>query len=131
MTMIDLIRNADSEAKVYGLLTSYVDALRQSENSKRVSPSLLALPICDAADLQARSVLLFSELDLASRRLDNDVRFVYKEALAILATALHCIRLLRTVYRFPQTPNSTPAAYASASVVPLHPGMSANEKFAA
>jgi hypothetical protein len=131
MTMIDLIRNADSEAKIYALLTSYVDALRQSENGKRVSQSLLELPICDAADLQARSALLFSELDFASRRLDNEVRFVYKEALAILATALHCIHLLKNGYRFLQTSSGTRVECASSSVVPLHLGMSANEKFAA
>ena len=95
MSMIDLIRNADSEANIYALLTSYIDALGHSDKGMLVAQSLLALPIYGATDLQARYSLLLAELDLASRRLDHQVCIVYKEALAILATALHCIRLLK------------------------------------
>ena len=95
MSMIDLIRNADSEVNIYALLTSYIDALGHSDKGMLVAQSLLALPIYGAADLQARYSLLLAELDLASRRLDHQVCIVYKEALAILATALHCIRLIK------------------------------------
>ena len=95
MSMIDLIRNADSEVNIYALLTSYIDALGHSDKGMLVAQSLLAPPIYGAADLQARYSLLLAELDLASRRLDHQVCIVYKEALAILATALHCIRLIK------------------------------------
>ena len=102
MSMIETIRNADSAATSYALLTSHIDALRHSVTGMRVAQPVLALPIHDAADLQGRSALLFTELDLASRRLDNEMCFVYKEALAIFAIALHCIRILKNTYRFPQ-----------------------------
>ena len=69
MSMIETIRNADSEANIYALLTSHVDALRHSVTGMRVAQPVLALPIYDAADLQARSALLFTELNLAFRGL--------------------------------------------------------------
>ncbi len=131
MTMIELIRTADSEAKIYALLTSYVDTLRHSEKGVHVAQPLLALPICGAADLQARSALLLTELDLASRRLDNEVCFVCKEALAILATALHCIRLLKNTYRFPQTQSGRLSVCGPSGVASLPSRAAANEGFAA
>jgi len=101
--MIETIRNANSEANIYALLTSYVDTLRHSVTGMRVAQPVLALPIYDTADLQGRSALLFTELDSASMRLDNEMCFVYKDVLAIFAIALHCIRTLKNTYRFPQT----------------------------
>ena len=99
MTIIDLIRDADSEDKIYALLTAYIDALRHSGKGEHVAQQLLALPINGAADLHARLTILFLELDIASKRLDNDMLVVYKEALAIVASALHRIQLLKNNLR--------------------------------
>ena len=94
MTILDMIRGADSEDKIYALLTAYINALRHSENGEHVDQRLLDLPISGEADLHARLTVVFVALDIASKRLDNDMLVVYKEALAIVASALHRIHTL-------------------------------------
>jgi len=94
MTIIDTIRGADSKDTIYVLLSAYIDGLRHSVNSEQIAPRLLGLPINGESDLQARLTVLFVELDLASKRLDNDMLVIYKEALAIVASALHRVQQL-------------------------------------
>jgi hypothetical protein len=109
MKIIDVIRSADSKNKIYALLNAYIDGLRHSVKREHVAPQLLALPINGEADLRARLTILFVELDIASKRLDNDMLILYKEALAIVASALHRIQLLENNLRTLQLPKDVRA----------------------
>jgi hypothetical protein len=94
MEIINIIRDANSTDEIYSLLTAYIEALQHCDKGESMTPQLVALPINGKADLQARSEQLFVELDVASRRLDDNACIVIKEARAIFTAALYCIRRL-------------------------------------
>jgi hypothetical protein len=93
MEIINVIRDARTADEIYSLLTAYIEALQHCDKSESVAQRLLTLPINGKVDLQARSEQLFVELDVASKRLDDNACVVIKEARAIFTAALHCIRL--------------------------------------
>ena len=91
MDITDVIRDADSEYVVYFLLVAYIEAL---QFCNRLPARLTRLPVTGIHDVGARCHGLVTELDSASRKLDDQACVVIKEALHVFATALHRLALL-------------------------------------
>jgi hypothetical protein len=120
MEIINIIRDANSTDEIYSLLTAYIEALQHCDKGESMAPQVVALPINGKADLQARSEQLFVELDVASKRLDDNACVIIKEARAIFTAALYCIRLLdKSRVRFGAIATSTwPAVSMTDSDLP-------------
>lgn len=120
MEIINVMRDANSTDEIYSLLTAYIEALQHCDKGESMAPQLVALPINGKADLQARSEQLFVELDVASKRLDDNACVVIKEARAIFTAALYCIRRLdKSRVRFGDSAISTwPAVPMAESDLP-------------
>ncbi|HUL41980.1 MAG TPA: hypothetical protein VLV32_08780 [Burkholderiales bacterium] len=88
MTIATIIREANTEQEIYFLLTAYIDALQFGDKLNCLSEHLRKLPLTGLEDLRARSIKLVTELDAASKRLDDKVCTVIKEALEIFGAAL-------------------------------------------
>jgi hypothetical protein len=91
MDITDVIRDADSEYVVYFLLVAYIEAL---QFCNRLPARLTRLPVTGVHDIETRYQDLVVELDSASRKLDDRVCVLIKEALHVFATALHRLVLL-------------------------------------
>ena len=84
----DVIRNADAGHEVLLLLTTYVDAMRDSDDFCRLSESVTTASLMDAADVRTCLKTLLTELDAASRNLDDNACELLHEAVYIFGTAL-------------------------------------------
>lgn len=89
MKITDAIFNADTKEEVFSLLTYYLDALRFGDNTNKLPEALTELPLAGADDVRRRIRKLITELDAASKRLDDRACLVIKEALAIFLAAIH------------------------------------------
>jgi hypothetical protein len=82
------IRNANTEHEVLFLLTTYVEAARDSGRLHFLSECVTELPLHGVPEVRARLLNLLLELDAASRNLDDYTRDVLHEAVYIFGTAL-------------------------------------------
>ncbi len=92
--MTDLILKSANDHEIRFLLTSYLDAVRHGDGQNGLAESITTLPLTGEADVNRRVAALLTELDAASKRLDDRGCDRIKEALRIFATAsdrLHCI----------------------------------------
>ena len=94
MIIIDIIREAETEHDVYFLLTAYVEAVRFGDKLNCLSEPMTRLPFTGMDDVSGRFEKLVAELDVASRRLDDNTCEVIKEALHVFGTALNRLRSL-------------------------------------
>jgi hypothetical protein len=97
MMITNIIREANTEPEVYFLLTAYIDAIQFGDKLNCLSEHLTSLPLTGLDDVRQRSVKLVTELDAASKRLDNSVCAVIKEALEVFGTALTRLELFQRV----------------------------------
>lgn len=89
MKITDAISNASTLEEIFALLTCYLDALRCGENPDKLTEALTELPLAGADDVRQRTRKLITELDAASRKLDDRTCLIIKEALAIFLAAIH------------------------------------------
>ena len=88
MTIATIIREAKTEQEIYFLLTAYIEAVQFADRLNCLSENLTRLPLSGLEELRQRSVKLVAELDAASKRLDDSVCTVIKEALEVFGVAL-------------------------------------------
>ena len=112
MIIANIIRELHTEHEIYFFLTAYIEAVRYCDKLAFLPAQMSDLPLQGKEDLQARFDQLIIELDKASRRLDDKACVVIKEALAVLGTALTCLRLLHSKRRW------TPPGVGKPSVTP-------------
>lgn len=89
------IRNAHTEHEVLFLLTTYVEAARDSGRFYFLSESVTELPLHGICEVRARLGNLLIELDAASRSLDDYTRDVLHESVHIFGSALEQLLLIR------------------------------------
>jgi hypothetical protein len=94
MMITNIIREANTEPEVYFLLTAYIESIQFGDKLNCLSEHLTSLPLTGLDDVRQRSVKLVTELDVASKRLDDKVCVVIKEALEVFGTALSRLELL-------------------------------------
>jgi len=102
MTISHIIREANSEHEIYFLLTAYIDAVQFADKLNCLSEHLTRLPLTGLEDVRGRSAKLVGELDAASKRLDDKVCTVIKEALEIFGAALTRLELFERLSPSPQ-----------------------------
>jgi hypothetical protein len=90
MLTADLIREARSEREIYQLLNAYIEGAEE-RNDLAYSP--LTLPR-STYDVMQRCSELVSELDAASRTLDDRACVALKEAVHVFSNALQRLKLL-------------------------------------
>lgn len=95
----DDIRNADTEAMIYFLLTAYIDTARSSGKLTSVPEHITRLPVRGVADVRARFESLLVELDVASKQLNDEACVGIREGLHIFGAALNGVRLLEASAR--------------------------------
>ncbi len=95
MIIANIIRELHTEHEIYFFVTAYIEAARYCGKLAFLPARMADLPLQGKEDLQTRFEQLMVELDKASRRLDDKACVVIKEALAVLGTALTCLRLLQ------------------------------------
>ena len=91
MDITDVIRDANSEYVIFFLLSAYIDALRFCNC---LPARLTSLPLTGIHDVGTRYQSLVAERDSASRKADDKVDVLIKEALHVFGTALHRLALL-------------------------------------
>lgn len=94
MMITDIIRKAETEHEVYFLLTAYLEAVRFGDQLGCLSEAMTQLPLAGIDDVRQRTAKLIGELDTASRRLDDKVCVVTKEALYVFSSGLERLRRL-------------------------------------
>ena len=91
----DDIRNARTEEVIYFLLTAYIDIVRSGDKPSSVPEHISRLPIRGIVDVGMRFEKLVSELDAASKQLNDEACVEIREALHIFSAALNRLRSLR------------------------------------
>ena len=114
----DYIRQAKTEYEIYFLLTAYIQTVRFCDKMESMPEQMAALPLSGKADLQARFNGLIVDLDVASKRLDDNACVVIKEALVVLSTALNRLWTIDNKRRWPHSALDKKAAL-SWSPIPL------------
>lgn len=89
MEIIDLIRNADSAAKVLSALSVYVESLR---HAAAIPEWLLRLPLKGADDVAQRMSALLAVVNLSSQHLRYRECSIAKSALRVFAAATWRLR---------------------------------------
>ena len=91
----DQIRSANTEHEIYGLLKSYLESFPFSGNSYWTIPEYVTrLPVYDRADIHNRFDQLMLELDLASKRLDDESCEVIRQGVYVFGFALNRLDVL-------------------------------------
>jgi hypothetical protein len=90
----DVIRNASTEHEIYFLLTAYVEAARFCDKLHCLSEHITRLPLNGVTDISNRFEKLMIELDVASKRLDDNACVVIREAVHIFSSALNRLQLI-------------------------------------
>jgi hypothetical protein len=112
----DQIRSANTEHEIYFLLTSYLESLPFTRDLQWSIPDYVArLPLCGKSDIHNRFDQLMLELDLASKRLDDDSCSVIRQGVYIFGCALNRLDTLNSQLRAWQ--HSMPSAGAGARAV--------------
>ena len=105
----NIIREANTESEVYFWLTAYIEAMRFGDKLNLLSEHPTRLPLTGLDDVRGRSAKLIAELDVASKRLDDKVCVVIKEALEIFGTALTRLEMFQRVSQFQRSAPQTTA----------------------
>ena len=96
----DQIRSANTEYEIYFLLTSYLESLPFTRDLQWSIPEYVArLPLCGRSDLHNRFDQLMLELDLASKRLDDDYCSAIRQGVYIFGCALNRLDMLSSQLR--------------------------------
>jgi len=91
----DVIRSANTEHEIYYLLTSYIETMRFSDESRKCFPEpITRLPFNGIGDLRGRFAQLVVELDKASKSLDDKSCAKIKEGMHALGVALNRLTTL-------------------------------------
>jgi hypothetical protein len=92
----DQIRSANTEREIYFLLTSYLESLPFSGNLQWSIPeNVTRLPLYGKADIRNRFDQLMLELDLASKRLDDESCALIRQGVYVFGFALNRIDVLQ------------------------------------
>lgn len=103
MMISDVIHRLNSEAEVLFLLTAYVESLQCYQAEKRLPPGVAALPLIDAADVEARfTELLGAELCGLARSHCDTQGAIAREATEIFGAAFTRLQALRPSATAPQ-----------------------------
>ena len=92
--IIDVIREAENEHEIYFLVAAYIEAVRFCDKLHCMPGSITRLPLSGMNDVKTRFSTLMTELDTASRRLDERSCTVLKEGLEIFGIALDRLAFL-------------------------------------
>ena len=90
------VQEAATEQDIHRLLAAYAKATRIDDQIKQLGELAPGVPLFEASDLSGRVRLLFSGLEVASKRLDDESRTTIKEALNVFCQALLRLNELRT-----------------------------------
>ena len=91
----DTIRSANTEHEIYYLLTSYIETMRLSDESRNCFPEpITRLPFNGIGDLRGRFAQLLVELDKASKSLDHRACAKIKEGVHAIGVALDRLTML-------------------------------------
>ncbi len=102
MKFVDVIRKAENEHVIYFLLNSYIGIARDRDRLKRLPDKVTTLPLANKSDLRCRFEILICELDIASKRLDDEKCILIKEALVVFGTALYSLQSIGCQQSRPQ-----------------------------
>lgn len=89
MKVADVIRNSATDHVIYFLLNSYIGVARDCGRLKNLPEQVGDLSLSSKDELKLRVGMLMCELDVASKRLDDDKCIRIKEALVVFGTALY------------------------------------------
>lgn len=95
MDIGNVILDADTEHKIYFLLTSYVEALRYCHQLELMPDRVAHLPLGDLDDVRARFAALAVALADASGPLDRRTRAALTDAACVYGAALHRLSALQ------------------------------------
>lgn len=89
MKVVEVIRKAKNEHMIYFLLNSYIGVARDCDKLKNLPEKIATLPLVNKPDLKFRFEMLMYELDVASKRLDDEKCILIKEVLVVFGAALY------------------------------------------
>jgi hypothetical protein len=96
MMISDVLHRLNTEQEVLFLLTAYVETLQCYQAGKRLPPGVAALPLIDAADVEARfTELLGAELCGLARSHCDTQGAIAREATEIFGAAFTRLQALR------------------------------------
>ena len=96
MMISDVMHRLNTEPEVLFLLTAYVETLQCYQAEKRLPPGVAALPLIDAADVEARfTELLGAELCGLARSHCDTQGAIAREATEIFGAAFTRLQALR------------------------------------
>ena len=91
----DQLRSANTEYEIYFLLTSYLESVPFTGSLNWSIPEhVTRLPLYDKADIRSRFDQLMLELDLASKRLDDESCAVIRDGVYVFGFALSRLNAL-------------------------------------
>jgi len=82
------VQEAATEQEIHRLLAAYAKATQIDDQIERLADLVPGVPRSEASDLRARVRILFTGLEVASKRLDDESRTTIKEALNVFCQAL-------------------------------------------
>ena len=88
MKVVDVIRETDSDCVIYFLLNSYIATSRDCDRLNNLPEQIAALPLTGKDDVRSRFEMLMFELDVASKRMQDNKCNNIKDALVVFSTAL-------------------------------------------
>ena len=90
----DVIRNADSEAALYSMLTSYIQAARVRGAILYLPEQVMRLPLAGCADTNDRFSMLVTALGATSGKHDERAWAVLTEALHVFGAAVYRLTVM-------------------------------------
>lgn len=91
------VRDAPTEQEIHRLVAAYAKATRIDDQVRQLAGLIPGVAPSEANDLTGRVRILFTGLEVASKRLDDDSRTAIKEALHLFCHALLRLNELQTV----------------------------------
>ena len=99
MLISDVVRDANTEHEIYFLITAYVESVRFADKLGLLPEPMTKLPLAGGRDLQERFTLLMSELDTASKELNDKTCAAIKEALQVFGAGIARLQFIEDAHK--------------------------------